>query len=127
MAEELRDLRIAKQIPAKDMVAVVQTLYPKYDKTVQSKCENGEAYGVSIRPDAMRALYEKFAPERLEAPKRTRHGQHRLTCRISCRLENEDYEALQQLIKASGCATVQDWLTGIVRGLIEKGVTPNAE
>ena len=127
MAEELRDLRIAKQIPAKDMVAVVQTLYPKYDKTVQSKCENGEAYGVSIRPDAMRALYEKFAPERLEAPKRTRHGQHRLTCRISCRLENEDYEALQQLIKASGYATVQDWLTGIVRELIGKGVTPNAE
>ena len=127
MVEELRDLRIAKQIPAKDMVAVVQTLYPKYDKTVQSKCENGDAYGVSIRPDAMKALYEQFAPERLEAPKRTRHGQHRLTCRISCRLENEDYEALQQLIKASGCATVQDWLTGIVRGLIEKGVTPNAE
>ena len=49
MAEELRELRVTKQIPAKDMVAVVQTLYPKYDKTVQSKCENGEAYGVTIR------------------------------------------------------------------------------
>ena len=84
MAEELRELRVTKQIPAKDMVAVVQSLYPKYDKTVQSKCENGEAYGVTIRPDAMTALYERFAPERLEPPKRTRHGQHRLTCRISC-------------------------------------------
>ena len=42
MAEELRELRIEKQIPAKEMVAVVQTLYPKYDKTVQSKCENGD-------------------------------------------------------------------------------------
>ena len=60
MAEELRELRVTKQIPAKDMVAVVQTLYPKYDKTVQSKCENGEAYGVTIRPDAMHALYERF-------------------------------------------------------------------
>lgn len=127
MAEELRELRVSKQIPAKDMVAVVQMLYPKYDKTVQSKCENGDAYGVSIRPDAMKALYERFAPERLEPPKRTRHGQHRLTCRISCRLENEDYEALQQLIAASGCATVQEWLTGIVRGLIGKGVMPDAE
>lgn len=127
MAEELRKLRVSKQIPAKDMVAVVQTLYPKYDKTVQSKCENGETYGVSIRPDAMKALYERFAPERLEPPKRTRHGQHRLTCRISCRLENEDYEALQQLIEASGCATVQEWLTGIVRGLIGKEALPSVE
>ena len=124
MAEELRELRVTKQIPAKDMIAVVQSLYPKYDKTVQSKCENGEAYGVTIRPDAMKALYERFAPERLEPPKRTRHGQHRLTCRISCRLEDEDYAALQQLIEASGCATVQDWLTGIVRKLIAEGVTP---
>ena len=127
MAEELRELRVTKQIPAKDMVAVDQALYPKYDKTVQSKCENGEAYGVTIRPDAMHALYERFAPERLEPPKRTRHGQHRLTCRISCRLENEDYEALQQLIEASGCATVQDWLTGIVRKLIAEGVTTDDE
>ena len=127
MAEELRDLRISKQIPAKEMVAVVQNLYPKYDKTVQSKCENGETYGVSIRPDAMKALYERFAPERLEPPKRARHGKHRLTCRISCRLENEDYEALQQLIAASGCATVQDWLTGIVRELIREAALYDVE
>ena len=127
MSEELRELRITKQIPAKDMVAVVQALYPKYDKTVQSKCENGETYGVTIRPDAMHALYERFAPEHLEPPKRTRHGQHRLTCRISCRLEDEDYAALQQLIEASGCATVQQWLTEIVRGLIGKGVTPDVK
>ena len=40
------------------MVAVVQGLYPKYDKAMQSKCENGDDYGISLRPDAMRALYE---------------------------------------------------------------------
>ena len=38
MAEnELRALRIDLGLPAKDMVAVVQGLYPKYDKTMQSK------------------------------------------------------------------------------------------
>lgn len=59
MAEnELRALRIDLGLPAKDMVAVVQGLYPKYDKTMQSKCENGDDYGISIRPDAMKALYE---------------------------------------------------------------------
>lgn len=80
---ELRCLRVGLGLPAKDMVAIVQTLYPKFDKTMQSKCERGDEYGVNIRPDAMKALYERFAPERLEPPKRTRHGQHRLTCRIS--------------------------------------------
>ena len=127
MAKELRSLRLDKQLPAKDMVAVVRALYPKYDKTVQSKCENGEVYGVDLHPDALEALYKAFAPERLEPPRRTRHGRHRLTRQISCRLADEDYAALQQLIKASGCATVQDWLAGIVRKLIAEGVTHDGE
>lgn len=41
---ELRSLRIELGLPARDMVAVVQGLYPKYDKTMQSKCENGDDY-----------------------------------------------------------------------------------
>lgn len=91
MAEELRELRLSKQIPAKDMVAVVQAIYPKYDKTVQSKCENGDAYGVSLRPDAMAALYAHFAPELAEGRKAVKKDAHRLTCRISARLETADY------------------------------------
>lgn len=79
MAEELRELRLSKQIPAKDMVAVVQAIYPKYDKTVQSKCENGDAYGVSLRPDAMAALYAHFAPELAEGRKAVKKDAHRLT------------------------------------------------
>lgn len=66
---ELRCLRVDLGLPAKDMVAIVQTLYPKFDKTMQSKCERGDEYGVNIRPDAMKALYERFAPERLEPPR----------------------------------------------------------
>lgn len=118
MAEELRELRLAKQIPAKDMVAVVQRLYPKYDKTVQSKCENGEAYGVSLRPDAMAALYAQFAPELVKPQNAVKRDKHRLTCRISARLETADYEALQQLVAAEGYATMQDWLTATVRTFI---------
>lgn len=114
MAEELRELRVSKQIPAKDMVAVVQELYPKYDKTVQSKCENGDAYGVTIRADALTALYAKFAPELLEARKAPKKEQHRLTCRISGRLENEEYEALQHNMAADGYGTFQDWITAMV-------------
>lgn len=109
--DDLRQLRLSKQIPAKDMVSVVQSLYPKYDKTVQSKCENGDAYGVCLRTDAMKALYTKFAPEMLKAKK----SDHRLKCRISCRLEDADYEALQRNIKADGYATMQDFLTDMIR------------
>ena len=90
------------------------------DKTVQSKCENGEIYGVSLRPDAMAALYAHFAPEVVEQRKAAKKDAHRLTCRISARLETADYEALQQLIAADGYATTQDWLTAIVRRYIAK-------
>lgn len=121
MAEELRELRIMKKIPAKDMVAVVQEIYPKFDKTVQSKCENGEAYGISIRPDAMRALYSKFAPELLEARKRARGERHRLTCRISGRLEDDVYAALQRHMEADGYTTAQEWVTAMaLRYIAEK-------
>lgn len=119
MPEGLKYLRTQKKVLAKDMVAVVQELYPKYDKTVQSKCENGDVYGVSLRPDAMEALYTRFAPELLSKPlKRRRADNRRLTCRISARLEKADYEALQQLIRANGYATMQDWLTDTVRRCI---------
>ena len=131
MAEELRELRLSKQIPAKDMVAVVQAIYPKYDKTVQSKCENGDAYGVSLRPDAMAALYAHFAPELAEGRKAVKKDAHRLTCRISARLETADYEGhdreedrpdLTDDIRS--CRCTQDWLTATVRRYIaEAGET----
>lgn len=120
MANELRDLRVSKNLPARDMVKVVRELYPKYDKTVQSKCENSEAYGVSILPDALEALYQHFAPERLQAPTPTKHGKHRLTRQISCRLSDGDFEALQQQIRADGYTTMQDWLSEMVRQYLER-------
>lgn len=112
---DLRDLRVQKQLPVKEMVEVVRTLYPKFDKTVQSKCENGGSYGIALRPDAMEALYKRFAPEVLEGRRLAHKERHRLTCRISARLENDDYAALQQHLKADGYATMQDLLTDLVR------------
>lgn len=120
MSDKLRELRLAKQIPAKEMVAVVQELYPKYDKTVQSKCENGEVYGVSLRPDAMAALYARFAPELATARKAPKKDNRHLTCRISARLEDADYAALQRLVATEGYASMQDLLTNIVRRYIKE-------
>ena len=122
---ELKALRIEKKIPAKDMVAVVQTIYPKYDKTVQSKCENSELYGTILAPDAMKALRSAFDPEGEAAARARRKDRHRLTCSIRARLETPVYEALQQLIEAEGHATAQDWLTEKVKAyLAERGGAP---
>ena len=82
-------------LPAKDMVAVVQELYPKYDKTMQSKCENGDDYGISIRPDAMKALYAKFAPNGTKTSRRKK-DRHRLANRVSRRLDG--YSTAQELL-----------------------------
>lgn len=117
---ELRDLRVRCQLPVKDMVEVVRTIYPKYDKTVQSKCENGSTYGVSLRPDALEALYRAFDPDALEGRSKPKKERHRLTCRISARLEDGDYRALQQHLEADGYSTMQELLTDLVRRYLKE-------
>lgn len=114
MADDLRSLRLSQKIPAKDMVAVVRELYPKYDKTIQSKCENGDIYGIQLRPDAMAALLKAFPTEATEAPCKPKTERHRLTHRVSARLGNEEYGALQQYLKADG-VTMQQWLASVVK------------
>jgi len=121
MANDLRALRLRQQIPAKDMIAVAQELYPKFDKTIQSKCENGEAYGIDLKPDAMQLLRERFGAEAQEAQKRPRSDRHRLTCSVRGRLPTDVYEQLQQRIRADGYATTQDWLADMVQRYLQEG------
>jgi len=131
MAEDLRELRTSCGIQAKAIIAVVRGLgYERYDKYLQSKCERGQKYGIQLRPDAMEALLREFAPERLQAPAPSplptsvavslgpRYGKHRLNCRISCRLEDDEYATLQERMIADGFNTMQDLLTCIVREYI---------
>lgn len=118
MADELRDLRLSKQLPAKDIVAVVQKLYPAFDKTMLSKSEHGHKYGVSLRRDALDALIDEFAPEARETVKWQRNGRHRLTRKVMCRLEDEDYAALQRYIEADGHSTMQDFLSHLIKNYI---------
>ena len=72
----------------------------------------------------MAALYAHFAPELAEGRKAVKKDAHRLTCRISARLETADYKALQRLIEAEGYATTQDWLTATVRRYIAEAGEP---
>lgn len=112
-AKTIRQLRQELNIPVKDIVEVIKPLYPKFDKVMQSKAEN-EEYGVELRRDAVEAVYRKFAPERL-----TKNDGHKLTCRISCRLEPEDYEKLKQLAQQQGFSTMQNWLSATIKKCLE--------
>lgn len=120
MAEELRKLRTSRQIPAKEMVSVVRVLYPKYDKTMQSKCERGDEYGIQIRRDAMDALITKFAPEQLGTIKQKKGDRHKLSCRISCRLYDDEHSELLGYIKEDGFDTTQAWLAQYTRQYINR-------
>lgn len=132
-ANELRALRITRGLTAPQMVAVVQRLYPKYDKPLQSKCEHGDEYGIDLRRDALDAIKAEFTPgtEQIETetagqnertqnkPRRTEN--RRLPCRIYGRLSKTVYAELQQAIRADGYATIQDWLASAVqRYLLER-------
>lgn len=120
-AEELRYLRVNRKIPVKDMVAVVQQLYPRFDRFLLSRCEHGGECGATIPDDALKALYEAFAPDRLKAIQGRKGDRHKLTCKVMARLDSGIYEALQRRLRADGYATAQDWLTAMVAGYIKEG------
>ncbi len=112
--EIIRYLREEKKIRAKDMIAVICTMYEKYDKYLQSKVESGELYGIELRNDAIDALLREFAPERVDDVKRKRGGGHIMQKCIFARLPDRMYDDLQKTIRERGFPSVQSWLTYIV-------------
>ena len=86
MPNSLKELRLKTKTPAKDMVAVVQTIYPKYDMTSQSKCENSDAYGICLTQKAMKALYAKFDPDGSVRKNFRTADQHRLKDKLHARI-----------------------------------------
>lgn len=127
---ELYRMRASQNIPAADMVAVVKELYPRFDKPLLSKVQRPELYGVDLRQDALNALREKYSTSAVAtdadaspeaAPSRsTAHDDHRLKCRIMCRLEDDEYLELLRHIKQDGYHTMQAWLQAMVRRYLKR-------
>lgn len=109
----VRRIRLSTQTPAADMVATVRQLYPGFDASLLSKVERPHQYGVELCEPGMLALYAAYAP--LAVPKRRVKERRRLPCRISCRLPEGLYSDLQEVVKAQGYKTMQDWLLVIVQ------------
>ena len=106
----IQRLRLERHIPAQDMVEVVQTLYPGYDRFLHSKVDNGARYGIRLRADAERLLLEHFA-EKPQKPPKTVHRSK--PCRITARLSEPVFERLQRAICESG-QTMQSYIEQII-------------
>lgn len=121
MSNELQTLRLSRKIPARDMAEVVQTIYPRFDRYLLSKCESDDVYGVQIKRDALNALYQKFDPEAWAKRKRHSDG-HKNRFRIYCRMDGETYKRLIAQIRQDGFKTVQDWILDQVMAYINAPV-----
>lgn len=110
---DLQKLRINALASPKEFVADVKTLYPKFDKTLESKCEHGEIYGIQLRPDAMRLLVEKWGKP---------NDGHKLRRRVSARLTDDVYDTFQIFLEAKGYATVQEFLSSAISSTLNNTV-----
>lgn len=108
---ELVQLRKHANVQAKEMVEVVKQLYPRYDKTIQSRVEHGSETGIQLRPDATKTLVQRFAPELLRL---SRKPQRKKPNRIQARLPDELYGRLQLHLEHTRL-TVQDFIEELVR------------
>ena len=118
MAGELKALR-KSGMANRDIISAIQTRYPKFDKTMLSKADT-DKYGVQLRREVVDALIADLDPELKATIKHQRGGYHNLTCRITCRLPDDVYAVLQQLIKANGYSTTQAWLSHLVDQYIKE-------
>lgn len=109
----LRELRLKKEVLAKDMVNTVRRYYPRYDKHLQSKCEHSSLYGVRLCDDAMEALIRRYAPEDLAPEKKPEN--RALPCRVSCRMTAQEYGQLMTCVSRDGFHTTQNCLLTLIR------------
>lgn len=100
--------------PAK-IIEIVRRRHPKYDKTLQSKCEHTELYGVELAKDSFDDVKRELTPEEAKREAWIRQGRHKLNDKVSCRLSEEDSERFREIVRQSGDGTVQTYLAGMIR------------
>lgn len=106
----IQRLRIERHIPVSQMVEVVRTLYPGYDKPLHSKVDNGDKYGIRLRADAEKLLISHFAGNER---KRRKSDKRKKPKRIQARVSETVYGALQRHLLNAGI-TMQDFLEELI-------------
>ena len=98
-SEELRHLHFSCGVSPVEMVETVRKIHPKFDRAALSKAENADSYGIEISREAMKLLWQTYAPEEYAKRKRHQDG-HRLTKRLACRVDDELYGLVIRQIEA---------------------------
>lgn len=109
MSNKLRDLRTASEATPQAMVDIVRMHYPKYDKTLQSKCEHTEDYGVELTYPAFRELVIKLLGQAEWDKYKKQTDGHKNQKRITIRMDNETFRRFMAQIHQDGYDTVQAW------------------
>lgn len=109
----LKDYRETVGASPADIVAILKARFVKYDKTLQSKCENTDQYGIEPCKAAFDLLDIHF--------KRTKRAtRHRRQKRVMCRLTDDDYAAFKSAIEASSYPTMQAYMERSIKRFIKR-------
>lgn len=109
MDRPLRDLRMISKATPQEMVDIVRVRYPKYDRTLQSKCEHTDDYGVELTYPAFRELVIRLLGKDEWAKYKKRTDGHRNQNRITIRMDSETFRRFMAQIHQDGYDTVQSW------------------
>ena len=117
---DVREFRLGKGLQSQEIVKVVNKMYPRYDKYLQSKVERPEKYGIRLTAEAEKLLEEVFGSG-MYAPRKKE--KRRLAYRLSFRTTKTVYTQLQYILKSEGFNTIQACLTHIVNFYFENQST----
>lgn len=106
----LRAVRQASGLNPRQMVGLLKESYPRYDKTLQSKCEHTDDYGVQLAESTLKALERQYGIRR---PAENRTKPHRITVRF----EKGQYSLLQRALKVRGISAQSYALRGIMKAV----------
>ena len=113
--EPIRALRADLGLTQDECVAIVKSECPKFDVTLQSKCENSREYGVTYTRRVMEMMTAKLPPEKQKKVRYERGGRHKLTERFQCRIDPELKNVVQARMKKDGYGTAQELLASLLR------------
>jgi len=99
-----------RSIPNIDIVGTMRTAFPGFDNPLLSKCRNPRHYGIGLRKEAVKLLADHF---KLEVPEAKRQPRRRKPKRITCRLTEAMYEALQRRLAQTG-QTAQEYIEAMI-------------
>lgn len=121
----LKPIRESTGAMAKDVALVVQNRFPKFTRQLLAQAEAYEKYGVLIHPEGMKAICDHYGISldpveiSVSTPSKPRKKPNRkLGRKLTFRMTDKDFEALQQRVQSDGFDSVQAWLYAAVTKML---------